>query len=256
MPNAENHRTTGRVLDILEAVCTQPQGFTLSALCKLLEMPKSSIFPLLHTLESRGFLRFDAPSMTYRIGAMAFRIGNCYLNDCNVMDEIEAIMQRVVAGCNETCHFGTLKNGDVLYLKKVDSPEAIRMMSTVGHTLPAYATGIGKALLADYTLPALKKLYYTGLVPMTENTITDFSRLAASVASVQETGFAFECEESNKHIRCVAVPIRKGGLVVAAYSIAVPVFRYTDELESAIKSVLLQAKKETEQLITNIEIQF
>ena len=46
------------------------------------------------------------------------------------------------------------------------------------------ATGVGKALLADYQLPQLKALYYDGLYPLTEHTITDFRLLADQLAEI------------------------------------------------------------------------
>ncbi len=256
MNNAKNHRTTGRVLAILELVCTNATGFTLSEICSALDAPKSSLFPLLHTMENRGFLMYDKVSGRYRIGSSAFRVGSRYLNDCNVMNEIQSVMEGIVDICKETCHFGTLKNGDVFYIKKVDSPEPIRMMSSIGLTLPAYATGLGKALLVDYRLEDLKKLYYTGLAPLTENTITSFHALAQQLKTAQAEGFTYEAEESNKYIRCIAVPIRKNGKVVASYSVAVPVFRYSDALGQTIRGALLRAKQETEHLIAYTNIQF
>mgnify|MGYP000323237836 CR=1 FL=1 len=76
-------------------------------------------------------------------------------------------MHDIVSVCHETCHLGSLKNGDVYYLKKVETPLRSRTVTVEGRSLPAYATGVGKALLADYQLPQLKALYYDGLYPLT-----------------------------------------------------------------------------------------
>ena len=92
----------------------------------------------------------------------------------------------------------------------------------------ACATGVGKALLADYQLPQLKALYYDGLYPLTEHTITDFRLLADQLAEIRASGFAYECEESTRGIRCIGVPLRKSGKVVAALSVAFPLERYSD----------------------------
>ena len=92
----------------------------------------------------------------------------------------------------------SLKNGDVYYLKKVETPLHSRTVTVEGRSLPAYATGVGKALLADYQLPQLKALYYDGLYPLTEHTITDFRLLADQLAEIRASGFAYECEESTR----------------------------------------------------------
>ncbi len=118
-------------------------------------------------------------------------------------------MHDIVTACHETCHLGSLKNGDVYYLKKVETPLRSRTVTVEGRSLPAYATGVGKALLADYQLPQLKALYYDGLYPLTEHTITDFRQLADQLAEIRASGFAYECEESTRGIRCIGVPLRK-----------------------------------------------
>ena len=159
---------------------------------------------------------------------MAFRIGNTYLDEASALREIHRLMHDIVTACHETCHLGSLKNGDVYYLKKVETPLRSRTVTVEGRSLPAYATGVGKALLADYQLPQLKALYYDGLYPLTEHTITDFRLLADQLAEIRASGFAYECEESTRGIRCIGVPLRKSGKVVAALSVAFPLERYSD----------------------------
>ena len=151
---------------------------------------------------------------------MAFRIGNTYLEEASALREIYRLMHDIVSVCHETCHLGSLKNGDVYYLKKVETPLRSRTVTVEGRSLPAYATGVGKALLADYQLPQLKALYYDGLYPLTEHTITDFRLLADQLAEIRASGLCYECEESTRGIRCIGVPLRKSGKVVAALSVA------------------------------------
>jgi len=56
-------------------------------------------------------------------------------------------------------------------------------------------------------------------------------------------GFTYEVEESNEYIRCIAVPIRKQGIIVAAMSVAIPTFRYTEDKAELVKH-LLKSEKE------------
>lgn len=253
---AGGHRTASRLLDVLEQVGKTPEGFTLSELCRLLTSPKSSMFPLLHTLKDRGYLLLEEKSGRYRIGPKAFLVGSAYLDGSCVVDEIRRIMEEIVSCCSETCHFGMLRDGDVLYLIKVDSPEPIRMMSTVGKTLPAYSTALGKALLSDYPVSALKKLYYEGLVAITEHTVTDFFKLDEQLKAVRREGFAYEVEESNSYIRCIAVPIQKNGSTAAALSIAIPTFRYSEAAANNAKGLLAAARGKIEALLRSTDFQF
>ena len=192
----------------------------------------------------------------YRIGRMAFRIGNTYLDEASALREIYRLMHDIVSVCHETCHLGSLKNGDVYYLKKVETPLRSRTVTVEGRSLPAYATGVGKALLADYQLPQLKALYYDGLYPLTEHTITDFRLLADQLAEIRASGFAYECEESTRGIRCIGVPLRKSGKVVAALSVAFPLERYSDAAAASARQALDEARRQIERMLCSVELQF
>lgn len=244
-----DHRATGRVLDIFELLAGQENGMNLTDICDVLGAPKSSLFPILHTLEERGYLKQERQTRCYRIGQMAYQIGNSYLRDSSGLDELEKLMEAVVAQCGEACHLAVLSGGDVLYLRKVDSPHAVRMTSRVGIRLPAYGTGLGKALLTDYTLPMLQAMYPEGLKALTSKTITDYAVLEQQLKESRKTGFSYESEESNLDICCIAVPLRKKGEIVAAFSVAVPVYRYDDTKKRQIEQALTIAKQQAEKLL-------
>ena len=246
MPSGDAHRSLARALDILELCSLNGSGYTLTQLSQHLGIAKGSISPLLHTLRDRG----------YRIGRMAFRIGNTYLDEASALREIYRLMHDIVSVCHETCHLGSLKNGDVYYLKKVETPLRSRTVTVEGRSLPAYATGVGKALLADYQLPQLKALYYDGLYPLTEHTITDFRLLADQLAEIRASGFAYECEESTRGIRCIGVPLRKSGKVVAALSVAFPLERYSDAAAASARQALDEARRQIERMLCSVELQF
>ena len=64
----EQHRTTARILDIFEQVSISEEGLTLTALAQRLSAPKSSLFPIVHTMEERRYLIQDYGTGRYQIG--------------------------------------------------------------------------------------------------------------------------------------------------------------------------------------------
>ena len=253
--NKNNHRSTSRVLDILELVASHPSQYTLTDISVAIDSPKSSIYPILHTLTARHYLMLDDNSR-YRIDYSAHQIGTAYLSQLNFLDEVEKILTNLTNVCLETSHFATLAGGDVLYIRKIDSPEFIRMTSRVGITLAAYGTALGKALLIDHELNDLKKLYPGGLKALTPETITDFNVLMEQIREARQKGYTFEIEESTPYIRCYAVPIRQRGRVVAAVSVAIPIFRYTEEKAELSRALLFDAKNKLENILDSIDTDF
>lgn len=246
------HRSTARVLSILQLAAGNRDGYTLSRLAELLEAPKGSIFPILQTLKEYHFLLFDDKTGLYQIGPAAFQVGMSYVNRDDSLKFVEEKITCIVDQCQETVHFAILDKGNVVYLLKKDSPQAIRMISMVGKTLPAYGTGIGKALLMDYSLDELKKIYPKGLEKLTCNTIADFDKLHEELMGYRKDDIAYECEESNKDVQCVAAAIRKESKIIAAVSVAVPVFRCDDKKIEDIRDILLKTKKELEEYFAHV----
>lgn len=250
MAKGEPHRSTQRVIEILQYVSENPNdGLTLTDLAGMLNAPKSSLFPIVHTLCQMGMLSLDKAGSRYSIGFKAYEIGNVYVRRGGINAEIEAEMHAIVEQCGETCLFAQLVEGDVFYLLKADSTEAVRTVVSPGQRLPAYATGIGKALLSGKSREEILALYPNGLQALTAHTIIDFDRLYYQLGEIKRNGLAFECEESTPYIRCVAVPIRKDGIVRAAMSIAVPVFRYNPQKEALVIRLLREAQIKIESLL-------
>lgn len=243
----EEHRSTARVIDILEIVSENDgMKMTLSNIARALHAPKSSIFPMMQTLVARGFLRYDESLLTYSIGSRAYAVGMSYTREGGFFEDIDSVLSEITNSCQETSHFAELNGSEVFYLNKKDSPQSIRMISFPGRTLPAYATGLGKALLSGKDDAQIRELYPNGLKEITPNTITSFDVLSEQLDQVRKTGFAYEIEESNEQIRCVAVPIEFEGKIRYAISVAVPVYRYTAEKEELIKKLLKAAKDKIE----------
>ena len=254
---SSEHRSTARVLDILSIIAASEGGYTLTQLARLLDAPKSSLHPILATMRVRRFITLGRDTQLYRIGPAAFQVGMSYINRTSILGVVETEVEKIVAKTLETCHFSVLDSqGNVVYLLKKDSPQLVRMQSTVGQIMPAYGTGIGKALLIDKSLKELTELYPEGLHPLTENTIVDFDRLFGEISSFRGDDISYENEESNEEICCVGAALRRHGQVIAALSVAVPKFRFGPEKAERIRAVLLESKAKLEPFFEETEVDF
>ena len=214
------HRATARVLDILESLSGSEEGLTLTELSQALDAPKSSLFPIVHTLEERRYLRQDDGTGRYTMGPRALVLGAAFSADRGLAP-ITQVMKEVASKCQETCQMGILDQDRVLYVAREDSPQPIRLISWVGTRLPANATAVGKALLSGLTNEEVRALYAGGLPRVTEQT---------------------------DQLACWAAPLRRKGTVFAALSISVPLFRCREEKIELVRRSLLTAQAEIEKL--------
>lgn len=231
------HQPTLRVLKVLEAVAESDQGKRLSEFSQMLEIPKSTLVPILQTLCDRRYLSCDGNGL-YQAGTALFSLGAGFSGCFPILSYVERQLRELVDIWKETCYFGVLEDGYAIYLCKQDSPSALRMLTAIGHRVPAYATGIGKALLSGCSREELQRMYPDGLQPITAHTITSFDDLERQLQQAKVDGYTWELEESNEFIRCFAVPVFKHGKIVAAISMAIPSFRHDPQRQDEIVAQL------------------
>jgi DNA-binding IclR family transcriptional regulator len=229
-----------RVVDILEALATQPDGLSFSALGRRLGLPKSSLHELLAALTERGYIAFDEERRTYALGIRVWELGQAYPFHRDLLREAHRVMEGIVAEVNETVQLATLDGTDNVYLDKVDCSHPIRLQSHVGKRLPAYATGLGKVLLAALPTDDLQiRLDGQTFRTFTPRTVRDQAALLAELDAVRARGFAVDDQEYTEGLRCVAVPIvERGGCVTTALSASVPIMRASpDQLALALRAL-------------------
>ncbi|MEV6755094.1 IclR family transcriptional regulator [Streptomyces sp. NPDC051214] len=226
-----------RALDILELFLEGDGTLSAPEVTRRLRLPRTTVHELLTTLAARSYLvQIPDQSGRYRLGVRAYQLGSRYAEQLDLAAEGQQVAREVAETCDETVHVAVLEDADVIYIAKVDSTHAVRMVSAAGRKLPAHCTSVGKMLLASLPQTELEsRLAGRELVAMTQNSITEPDALLAALADIRERGVAAEHRESNPDVSCVAAPVRdSAGHVVAALSISVPMIRWSEQREEEL----------------------
>ncbi len=244
--DAQGHRATLRVLAILETLANNERGLTMADICRELDAPKSSLFPILHTMADADYIMYNEDNSRYYIGIKTYLLGKAFDRDGMGISLIENAMKEVVATCGETCQLGVLDFGRVLYVARVDSPQRIRLSSEIGKTLPAHCTAIGKAILASWDDERIRDLLSEPLERPTNNAAATVDEVIERLQEVRETGFAHDRQEVLEGVECVAVPIIQDGEVRYGMGVSVPKYRLTEEKKRLIDQTLLETRLQLE----------
>lgn len=239
-------KSAGRALDILVLLSKHTEGLTFSDICSKLGWPKSSAHGLLMTLTSRRFLEFDEIRKSYSIGLRAWEIGRTYLFGDNLAHEATPYMHRIRNELNETIQLAVLDGAENLYIAKIDAPQPLSLASRVGLRLPAYATGVGKVLLAGLPASEVDQVMSSAhFTRFTRATIDSMPRLKRELDAIRERGYGYDDGEYTDGLGCVAVPIRNSDRrTVAAMSVSVPQSRLTPQHREHIIQCLLSGAAE------------
>ncbi len=235
-------KSAARVVEVLQAVALRPPGLTFTELLDATHIPRSSLHGLVHTLAERGVIQLDAASKRYAPGPKLWELAMSYAQQLQLVPLAWPALEALRDTFDETVQMGVLNGADVVYVAKASSSHPMQMVSHVGSRLPAYATGLGKALLAGLTPAAVEALLPPSLPRFTRDTLTERAALQAELARVRERGYARDAGEYSADVRCVAAPlVDHTGAVVAAVSVTMASERFQPEREAAIAPALVAA---------------
>lgn len=224
----KTNRSVARALEVLELIGSRREPLTITEIAKMLDIPKSTAFELIHTLVEKGYLETDNQKQkTFKLGLKAFQTGIAYLEKTDFFREIRPLLETLMSATKETVFLVQESNGRVVYIDKVEGTASVKTSSVLGSTNPMHCTGVGKALLAAYGDDKIRQIVErTGLSAKTQHSITDRDRLAVEMTATRRRGYAIDDRESELEIFCVAAPIYdKDGNPVAGISIASPASR-------------------------------
>ncbi len=229
-----------RALAIL-GVLARSDGLTLSELAQAADQSPATVYRVLTTFQSHGFVELETDAQCWHIGAGAFRTGSAFLRRTALVDRARGAMQTLMRKSGETANLGVEDKGEVLFLTQVETHEAIRAFFPPGTRSPMHVSGIGKALLAFLPLARLLELTVRGLPSFTPASLTDIGALDQDLRESRKRGYAIDNEERTEGMRCIAAPIFNAhGEPVAGLSISGPVFRLTldraEEMGALVKA--------------------
>lgn len=229
---------------ILTLIAYEPACYRLIDLSKQLGVNKSSMFTLLHTMESLGWLVREKDD-TYSLGSTFGAMGAAYFRQFNLLKffhmEAPASAQRV----GETIQLAILEGRDIIYLAKEESPAPIRVATDPGMRFPAHATSLGKALLTQFSYEQIKDLFpEPQLEAKTPYTITQPDQLWSQIQQIYEQGYAIDEQEAVPGFFCIAAPIlNHRNQITAAVSFTMMEAGWLEKFELAKEEVVSLARR-------------
>jgi DNA-binding IclR family transcriptional regulator len=237
-----------QLFEVFRACGKEEYGVT--ELSNAVGLHKNNVFRLLATLCSKGFIEQNLVTENYRLGLGVFNLGEKFIHRFGMLTIAKPFMKKLTAEFGESSYIGLLHEDNAVYLGISETLAPVRVASRVGKSLPAHATDVGKALLAELSGKALTDLYHQKrLVKASPNSITSITELKNALREVVQFGYAIDDEELETGVRSVAVVIRGfQSQPVAALSVSAPVFRLPisrikDEIVPVLSKYSLEISK-------------
>ncbi len=215
------------LLDVV-ALADGPMRFT--DILSLTDQPRGTLHRQLSHLVKEGLLEIDRDGR-YLIGLRLLTLASRSWARNEFRAVAEPHLHRLQEETSETVHLGILRGAEVIYLDKVEGRQSVRMYSQIGNASPAYCTGVGKAALSALGDPELAaRVAALEFRRYTEHTLRNAAELLSDISAIRARGYAFDLEEHESGICCVAAPIRSDdGHMLAGVSVTGPAYRVTPQ---------------------------
>ena len=232
-------KSLDRALNILSRLGDLEEA-TLSELSSDLGQSPATVYRVLTTYRAHAFTDFDEARQVWSVGAGAFLTGAKFLRRTSIVERARPHLRRLMEATEETANLGVAKEADVLFLSQSETHHAIRAFFPPGTLSPMHASGIGKALLAQWPQHKVNAMLATRAPEkFTEFTLVTRDALIDDLRETQRRGYSFDGEEKNIGMRCIAAPVFDlHGDAVAGLSISGPVARITDEKVAKIGALV------------------
>jgi DNA-binding IclR family transcriptional regulator len=234
-------QTLVRGLEVLEAVAAGTTN--LVALAETLGLNRSTAHRLAATLVEYRYLSF-VPRVGYALGPKLLELGYQARQQTSLTRLAREHLDALAASTGDTVHLGVIEGMRALYLDKIPGSRRVEVSSRIGERQPLRSTGLGKALLLDQDDAHLREFYRC------ENGSEHHYRVSETtwmkrMRDYARRGCAFDLEENEDRIRCVAAPIRDAtGGIKASISVSSAAQYMNDERMQTLVGQVRQAAEQ------------
>jgi IclR family pca regulon transcriptional regulator len=210
-----------RGLLVIRAFDAEHRELGLSEVARIAGLTRAAARRFLLTLVKLGYMNFS--DGRFSLSPRVLELGYAYLSSLTLPEVAQPHMEALVASVNESSSISVLDDTEIVYVARVPTRRIMSITLSVGTRLPAYATSMGRVLLAALPDAELEsRLARIDVRPLSARTIGDVAELREVLERVRRQGWATVDQELEEGLRSLAVPIHdSSGSVIAALNVSV-----------------------------------
>lgn len=208
MDSTGNVQSIDRVFDIVEALSGHGNELTITQICEITGLNKSTVHRMLASLKNRGYA-VQTISGSYRLTFKFCNLSQRIINDVSILPSVLPHLKRLSSTVQEIVHFVIQDNLNTVYLDRLEPLNSCyRSTINIGMSRPLHTSAGGKSILAIQGRDAWEEYWkHADKTPITPYTITTYERLEKEMLQFQSQSYAIECEENTLGYSCIAVPL-------------------------------------------------
>lgn len=242
-----------KTFEVLETLNHKP-NLTLKEITDLVSYPKPTVFRLLNTLASLGYIEQNYDTQTYTLSSKFFAFTDGTTRGSEIITSAQPYMEELRKEFGETVNLARLVDNNPVFINILESVQLFRICDSIGDKAAFHSTAAGKSILAFMPDDKRNEILtnYT-FVRYTKKTISNMDELEEELDKIRNNGYALDDEEGHEGVICIGAPIlNKDHHSFAALSISIPKVRANKTMLNKLEKKLPQVTQEiSSQLRTN-----
>lgn len=248
-PSGQYVQSLARGLSVIRAFDGDHPELTLSDVARHTGLTRATSRRFLLTLVELGYVRTDG--RMFSLTARVLELGFSYLSALSLPEIAQPHLEQLAASIHESTSASVFDGTDIVYVARVPTRRIMSVRINIGTRFPAYATSMGRVLLASFT-PEELEAHLDGIdfERLTSHTIKTRDALVAELERVRQQGWALVDQELENGLRSIAVPIWHGPTVIASINVSTTANSHT--VESIHQNLLPPLKLAAERISSDL----
>lgn len=228
-PAVQGTASFSKFMTVLQVIGDHPGKLDIAQLTAKVPFPRATTYRIVAGLVAEGLI-MQNPDGSYTLGYRLIQLASKSWEASDIRTAARPFIEALRNATKETVHLAVPSGNGMAYIDKLESPNAVRMMTRIGARVEFHSTSVGKAYLSSLPEERARQII-AGLEfrPFTEFTFTDRDLFLEEIRKTRERGYSYDHEENERDIRCFGSAIYdRSGEPVAGVSISIPLYRYDE----------------------------
>ncbi|MBB5193555.1 DNA-binding IclR family transcriptional regulator [Silvimonas terrae] len=202
-------QSLSRAFQLIEVLSGFPNGCPLARLSELVELNKSTTHRILQALSAMGYVTHAGAAGSYRLTAKLVAVGQKALSSLNIIQVAAPFLETLNLETGETVNLSHWEADHTVLIYKLEPTRSVmRTHAYIGQQSALHCTAMGKLYLAHAAEGYVERYWANARIErLTEHTIVALDALHAELAQIRATGIAFDREENELGVSCIAAPV-------------------------------------------------
>jgi len=228
-----------KTFEVIETL-NKHQSLSLKDITKIVKLPKPTIFRILHTLQSLGYVEYNSKIQEHSLSHKFITYAQKSIDNMDIIEVAKPFMVKLRDKYKETVNLAKLVDNEMTFIHIIESTHQFRYVDHIGDKAALHTTAVAKSVLAYMSIKELELLMKDyQFTAFTKKTIKDYETFKKHLSVIRNNGYAIDDEEGTEGVLCIGCPIfNKDHKPFAAISISIPKVRTNREMLKKINEEL------------------